>query len=316
MACGGHAGNIFLYTEIMYLSAISIGYAVPSGNFDASVHSVFQSALNLRWHASDTLLTLLASGEANLPQGIRLDAPKDFTFEIFSEGEKVTCRDGTLQLNAFTIDLCRARRWECDLPALKIDTTNPAVAAAWSFVWGALNRRQKLSNAEIIAEDLLRHDEAKPIGIARKACEAMRNLVSTAQRYDLADTSAIKSLIGLGSGLTPSGDDLLAGFMSGLWCTVRDQSEQIKFVSDLGRVIIHQSEKTNDISRTYLYHAVQGQVSSRLADLAGAISRGETPNHLADIAEAAMQVGHTSGMDTVTGLLIGLTAWVVPNKNS
>ena len=66
---------------------------------------------------------------------------------------------------------------------------------------------------------------------------------------------------------------------------------------------------TNDISRTYLHHAVRGQVSSRLANLAEAISYGEDSERLLDIAETVMSVGHTSGMDTVTGLLVGLTAW-------
>jgi hypothetical protein len=33
------------------------------------------------------------------------------------------------------------------------------------------------------------------------------------------------------------------------------------------------------------------------------------PEQLLEIAEAAMKIGHTSGMETVTGLLVGLTAW-------
>jgi hypothetical protein len=77
----------------------------------------------------------------------------------------------------------------------------------------------------------------------------------------------------------------------------------------LGEAVIHHSHQTNDISRTYLYHAARGQVSSLLANLAGAICHGESPDRLLEITEAAMQVGHTSGMDAVTGLLIGLTAW-------
>jgi hypothetical protein len=97
--------------------------------------------------------------------------------------------------------------------------------------------------------------------------------------------------------------------MAGLWCTIQDSSERAQFISSLGRKIIELSHKTNDISRTYLYHAVGGQVSSRLADLAGGICRGDDPGHLHQTAETAMSVGHTSGMEAVSGLLVGLGIW-------
>jgi len=295
----------------MYLPAISIGYAVPTGNFDASVHSVFQSSINLRFSRVDRLLTVVISSEADLPQGIRLDAPKGFSFEGFQTGEPAVCRDGILHFenSSLTIQLHGARRWECDLPALEFDRTNPAVSAAWSFVWDALNKRQRLSEAEILAEGLLHSNESARAGVARKAGEAMSGLLNAARRYELINISAVNSLIGLGSGLTPSGDDLLVGYLAGLWCTVRGKSERVQFISSLGKTIIRLSRKTNDISRTYLYHAVRGQVSSLLANLAEAICRGENPEHLLEIAEAAMRVGHTSGMEAVTGLLAGLTAW-------
>ncbi|RPJ26330.1 MAG: DUF2877 domain-containing protein [Chloroflexi bacterium] len=294
----------------MYLRAISIGYAVPDGNFDAAVHSVFQSALNLRLNGENNLLTLLASGEGDLPQGMQLDTPEGFSFEEFQTGELAVCKEDILHFenSSLTVQLSGARRWKCDLPALEFDPRDPAVSAAWSFVWEALNERQRLSEAEIIVEELLRSNESARAGVPRKAGEAMRDLISAARRYDL-DTSAVSALIGLGSGLTPSGDDLLVGYLAGRWCTVQGASERAQFIASLGETIIQLSSQTNDISRTYLYHAVQAQVSSRLANLAETICRGENPEPLSEIAEAAMRVGHTSGMDAVTGLLIGLVTW-------
>jgi hypothetical protein len=124
-----------------------------------------------------------------------------------------------------------------------------------------------------------------------------------------AASSSIEKLIGLGAGLTPSGDDLLVGYLAGLWCAVWDKSELAQSVSNLGKVVVRLSRQTNDISRTYLYHASRGQVSSRLADLAEVICRGQNSDRLLTTVASAMQVGHTSGMDAVTGLLIGLAAW-------
>ena len=83
----------------------------------------------------------------------------------------------------------------------------------------------------------------------------------------------------------------------------------MQFLARLGETVFHLSSRTNDISRTYLYHAAQGQVSSQLSDLAEAICHGEDRERLREVAAAAFRVGHTSGMDSVTGLLIGLAAW-------
>lgn len=140
----------------------------------------------------------------------------------------------------------------------------------------------------------------------------MRGLMDATRRLDLAAEASIKPLIGLGSGLTPSGDDLLLGFLAGLWCGVWNKRERMHFLGNLGDAVIRLSRGTNDISRAYLSHAARGQVSSRLADLAGAICRGENSDRLPALVESAMRIGHTSGMDAVTGLLIGLAAWNGP----
>lgn len=289
----------------MFLKAISIGDAVPHADFDAAVHSVFRSAVNLSPAKESNLLTLVTSSEADLPQGIRVDTPEDFSFEsgALRAGEPAACRDELLRFGPLTIGLRGARRWKCDLPSLQADLTDPSVATAWQSVWDALNARQVQLNAEIIAEDLFRSDETIRAGAA------MRGLLDATRRTDPAAPASIRPLIGLGSGLTPSGDDLLVGYLAGLWCAVRNSRERTQFVTGLGETVIRLSQRTNAISRTYLTHAARGQVSSRLADLAEAICRGENSDRLLAAAESAMQVGHTSGMDAVTGLLIGLVVW-------
>ena len=298
--------------NLMYLRAISTGIAVPYTDFDVAVHSVFRSAMNLRLTRGSKLLTLVASSEADLPQGIRVDTPDNFSFEIFHAGEQANCRDGILRLGLLTVELRGVRCWKCDLPALQADLTNPAVSTSWRRAWQTLNERQILSNAEIVAEDLFCLDETIRAGVPRKAGEAVRNLVESARQLNLPDASPVRALIGLGAGLTPSGDDLLLGYLAGLWCSVLDISERVQFVASLGKAVIRFSRQTNDISRTYLYHAARGQVSSRLAELAETICLGENSDRLAVTFDSATQIGHTSGMDSVTGLLHGLATWSNP----
>src|SRR5512133_2176713 len=100
----------------MYLRAISIGYAVPGESFEASIHSVFQSSINLRLNRVNRLLTLTGSSEGDLPQGIRLEVPKGFTFEGFQPGDPAICRGDILyfEKSSLTIQLSGARRWKYD----------------------------------------------------------------------------------------------------------------------------------------------------------------------------------------------------------
>jgi len=149
--------------------------------------------------------------------------------------------------------------------------------------------------------------------VARKSRKAVHKLVLATRHYDPAAESAAGRLIGLGSGLTPSGDDLLAGYVTGLWCTVGEETERSKFTSSLGAAIIDLSRGTNDISRTYLFHAAKSQAASYLVTLAQMIGQGEDSDCLIEAIETATQVGHSSGMDAVTGLLHGLTAWTLPD---
>jgi hypothetical protein len=298
-----------LRQTLMYLEAILIGDAVPHTDFDATVHSVFQSAINLCLTRRSELLTLVGSGQADPPQGIRLDTPEDFSFEMVHSGEQATCRNDLLRFGSLTVDLGSAKRWKCDLPTLQADMTNPAVATAWRCAWQALNSRQGCSGCEIITENLVFSDNVVRLGRPGLVEEAIRDLVDATRHYDRTVTRAIGALIGLGAGLTPSGDDLLVGYLAGLWCSVQSRSERVQFISDLGKEVLRFSPHTNDISRTYLYHATRGQVSNLLVDLAGAICQGEDTDYLVDTAEAAMQIGHTSGMVAVGGLLLGLAVW-------
>ncbi len=60
--------------------------------------------------------------------------------------------------------------------------------------------------------------------VALKAGQAVRELVTATRKFDLADSTALRALIGLGTGLTPSGDDLLGRLPGGI--VVHDSGEK------------------------------------------------------------------------------------------
>ena len=301
----------------MVINAITLGYAVPHNGFEASVHSSFRSAANLKLDGDRYLLTLLVRSETDLPQGIRVNSPQGFSFENLPINERIICQDGILRFerSLLMIDLKKALRWECNLSTFSLETTSLQFSAAWRKVWQLLNDRQRLYGAEIVTENLLHPQDVQGSILFQRLVKGVTGLLEATERYDTKTTEPVAALIGLGSGLTPCGDDLLVGYMAGLTCRTGGNITRKNFISELGKTLIEASERTTDISRTYLYHSTHGQFSRNLADLAEAICKGMDTNQLYAIAASVFQMGQTSGMDAVTGLLLGLGAWEGVNFN-
>lgn len=298
--------------KVIRLQAISLGYAVPRGDFNTAVHSVFPEVINLQSGNERRLLTLVTADCADLPQGIRLDTPPGFSFEKeLHAGDRMACRNSFLGdgHGHLSIDMHNAKRWKCELPDLDGDEIAPPVAAAWNSVWQALDEHKRRINYKIPRTESSITDFPGEATFSRIMDAHVRALVEAVRNLDTSVGTSLAGLIGLGPGLTPSGDDFLVGFLTGLHCTAGKKRERLAFLSELEKMIVRLSRQTNDISRTYLFHAAHGQVSSRLVALLEEITRGEDSDRLLQAADDALQVGHSSGLDTVTGLLFGLSTW-------
>ena len=293
----------------MQFHASSIGSAVPQHDFDALVQSVFDSSVNLCLVDQDRLITILISDHYELPQGIRLDV-KNVPFQLLTVGMRAFCRDRILRFDSspLTIDLRSTPIWEAQLT--HIDITKPSTKQAVSIVWKILNRGQKLKQTDLNAEDLIQSEKGSLL--TRKLSRPVLELVAATECFD-ADTAsdAARKMIGLGPGVTPAGDDILIGFLAGLWSVAGEDNQRLLFISDFGKALLSLAKETNEISRTYLYHAVRGEFSSSFITLIKAIGESEE-ERLTRAAKNAMQVGHSSGMDSITGLVIGLTIWSDP----
>ena len=301
----------------MRLHARSIGEAVPRDAFDAVIQSVFDSAINLRLAAEDRLITLLISDHYELPQGIRVIA-NDFSFQSptastslrESLGLRAVSKGGILRFDSspLTVDLRGASTWKCRVPELQGNMASHAAQEGWSTAWDLLNREQRVNNTEIVADELFQSEVGSPLN--RRISSSIMQLIAAIELFDIEDAiPAAEKMIGLGPGVTPAGDDLLIGLLAGLWSVAGRNQARLTFIHAFGDGLMRLSNQTGEISRTYIYHATRGQFSSSLSNLAEAIVTGGDVNHT--LQEAA-HVGHSSGTDSVTGLLMGLSVWNNP----
>jgi hypothetical protein len=103
----------------------------------------------------------------------------------------------------------------------------------------------------------------------------------------------VPRLLGRGPGLTPSGDDVLAGFLVGAYAFGLD-------LSGLRRAVLRRApDATTALSAALLWHAARGECTDETAAVVSALSGRGAP----EVALAGLvAVGHTSGAALAWGL--------------
>ena len=115
--------------------------------------------------------------------------------------------------------------------------------------------------------------------------------------------SAAIGLLGLGPGLTPSGDDLVAAT---LVTVARLAPDAAPLAAHIGvQVASAALTRTTGVSAALLTWAGAGEACPELVSLLDAIARG---GDLAPGLRALLAVGHTSGRDLARGVVVGATA--------
>jgi hypothetical protein len=132
----------------------------------------------------------------------------------------------------------------------------------------------------------------------------------------------LSQLVGLGPGLTPSGDDFIAGLLLGekilsLLPTPQEVLESSLRGSRMAPVIpwkINKGElwrgltRTNDGGRTLLYQTLLGYFPNYLISVAKNLGKAQAMGDMAGVVRRAVSHGETSGTDALVGLWFYLNA--------
>lgn len=120
-----------------------------------------------------------------------------------------------------------------------------------------------------------------------------------------APPSVAVSLLGMGPGLTPSGDDFLGGMAVALHALGRKDA-----AGDLAACLAdHLTVRTGVISGAHLRCALTGEASALTLEAMDALLSGR-PDRVLAAGRAAATVGHTSGWDTLSGLVCAAASFV------
>lgn len=204
--------------------------------------------------------------------------------------------------------------WIAGLPQVRLDS-----ASVWAPpsvpVWSMISLRQGLRavdalwQGDLIDGGLAAAGCASPgntppplLKIAAPGLAAIQDLL---RAPDQMDPTGLDCLVGLGPGLTPSGDDLIGGALIALAAL-----GHIELRDRLWRHCLRLLDRTNDISGAHLRTAALGFGSAVLHAAIHAVMSGRVED-LRPAVAALAAIGHTSGRDTFAGSLIVLrqAAW-------
>ncbi len=277
------------------------------------VHSVFHSVCNLQ-AASAPAEAAVQPGPAGPARPASRSSPVDWPKPLLS----LVARPEAMGPNALWVDgLCFTDHFRAGWPvifhtqalhcgAVKIDC---AKASSWRTA--ALNVSREAAGHRSLREVQSWFEtqvpgpaagRGGPDGLARRIVRGL--LEEDAPLLQ----SALRGLVGAGQGLTPSGDDFVAGVLSSYVRGRRRAGVKSSFVSRLPVFIEAVWSRTNAISQTMLWYAARGEGAAYLTETADAIYAGSPM--AVSYASRLCRVGASSGRYLLTGVLLGCeTFW-------
>lgn len=166
----------------------------------------------------------------------------------------------------------------------------------------AIASSQRVAGAARLAGELVEPRE-QGTAFERELRSRLAATIAALRRRD--DGAAVvegRSLVGLGVGLTPSGDDILVGLAAVLVATRDPRAQTLAAAWSRDA-----STRTTAVGAAYLAHAARAEFSAALRRVVAAIVGGDDDEVRASVA-TLVAWGATSGADTLRGVLAGLDA--------
>jgi hypothetical protein len=289
-------------------------YARLKNGEEGTVHGVFDKAINIL--LSGGLVSLVPETVQKGPLNVILRMPVGQTRMSglgVSAGDKVKVHDVALELSDhILISLGSGRiyspRQKFTLPILSNDEieANIEVMRKIALLFGNMAGLGQLLALKPYEAAIT---SVKNLNIF--ASSALRRIVRFEQAFCSEERNSLKDsvseLIGLGPGLTPSSDDMLAGLV--LLCVLYGQNSGCaQHACRLAAKLVAEEAhgRTTLLSEEYLKQAALGRGNEQAIRLCTAVLTGSRKSVERE-TRRMLEIGESSGTDTVLGIVIGAT---------
>lgn len=266
------------------------------------VLAVFARACNLVTAAGDVVALVLpeiGNGPLNIvvEEVVQGQRPvRAGVFRSLESGMAGRLGQAGLQVGQLEVDLEGARVWE------------PRPAWEWlcqhrGIIEGRLQRVYALALRQAPEGSVLGVLSPDLTGIGKPVRSGMATIREASQQLKVGwagDRTALQAgasrVAGLGGGLTPAGDDFLAGAMLWAWLA---HSEPERFCDAL---LEASAGRTTTLAAAFLQAAAGGECSAAWHRLLDGLADGDEGS-LDDAVREVVSLGHTSGADMLAGFL-------------
>lgn len=197
--------------------------------------------------------------------------------------------------------------------------------------WSGTPSREILSGLDLSKLDIMKEAVIKKgrggglIGLLKlnektnlflnRSFETLKNIQVRKNNSNGFIIHGISSLVGLGPGFTPSGDDFLTGALLGekiVSYLSRDRSSGALYKLVIEKKEIHASlNKTSTQGKTLLWQALRGHFPAYLLNMTQEIANSKDEEEIYESVARAINHGETSGTDSAVGI-----SWFLELLNS
>jgi hypothetical protein len=224
-------------------------------------------------------------------------------------------REASLRIGeGVAIELDRAREWEPPaIPEGKAESLTVVNARLRRLLSAlpALGKGEGLGQAIPLISAIMAGDGVGTPMINSLIARASSTILGVGRAMldqDITQVARIgKDLVGLGPGLTPSGDDFLGGMLFAAHSLKMTYPEDFYWEDGVVRDLIDWARtRTNPISHAVLHDLALGYGPGPLHEVVRSLLMGHDLECLMAAVARLLRIGHSSGWDILAGLLAGM----------
>lgn len=284
-------------------------YLIPlllSQNEDGYVHSRFSNGFNIKM--GDSLVFIGNTKNGLLPFGIHLQEGDIFrAVSSVKNGEPVLWNSTTnsIEFSELVISLEKGKSFKNELMTL---TSREIFNNRFERFCLQLKQIENRTGLDVSIDEFINRYEAA----GEKNWHGVELYVMKLMEAAMSDDEtlieeALRYFLGRGQGLTPSGDDMIVGLLA---VDAVSSFLSNSFYQKISQLIEVESV-TTDVAKEYLRYALKQEYSSTISNMVNTLV-GENTSNFDKVFHDLIGVGHSSGLDTAFGILIGML--VLKNK--
>lgn len=263
------------------------GDSIPVGTYD--LHSAFENALNFRGRSF--MISLVNRKTGNGPFNVVLK-------QLPTHARRLKTTKFYLYIDENRLAFDPEKAYNSALPLVRPD---PGVLHEnLAFLKAYIVKHARRKGLRFLFDPAAEKDFTRQFEMLM--AQRVKKAVALLEAGEYA--KGARALRGLGFGLTPSGDDFLSGYLTGLGFMELNMDAA---VAEIKEAVYKNASTRNLISNSFLTCAYDGLVNEKIKDLLSSLAE-PCEKRLADAARAALKNGHTSGADFCAGLIYGCEA--------